>query len=93
MAIEVFRGWNVKRTKVFDGTITYRYEIGYTNVPDTKVILEYTHGKVTPVSVRVHRSVLKDERISKNLMHICKRKVTLPTTCDDEWYELQRGKK
>lgn len=93
MAIEVFRGWNVKRTKVFDGTITYRYEIGYTNVPDTKVILEYTHGKVTPMSVKVHRSVLKDERISKNLTHVCKRKVALPATCDDEWYELQEGRK
>lgn len=93
MAIKVFRGWNVKRTKVFDGTITYRYEIGYTNVPDTKVILEYTHGKETPVSVKVHSSVLKDERISKNLTNICKHKVTLPTTCDGEWYELQEGRK
>lgn len=93
MVIKVFRGWNVKQTRVFEGTITYRYEIGYTNVPDTKVILEYTHGKATPVSVKVHSSVLKDERISKNLMPICKHKVTLPTTCDGEWYELQEGRK
>lgn len=92
MDIEVFRGWNVKRTKVFKGTITYRYEIGYTNVPGTKVILEYTHGKVTPMSVKAHSSVLKDERISRNLTHICKHKVTLPTTCDGEWYELQEGR-
>ena len=89
MTIYVFTGWNVKRTNVFDGTITYRYEIGYTNVPDIKVILEYTHGKAVPVSAKVHRSVFKDERVSNNLTKILKRTVVLPTNCDSEWYELQ----
>lgn len=59
------------------------------NVPDIKVILEYTHGKAVPVSAKVHRSVFKDERISNNLTKILKRKVVLPTNCDSEWYEFQ----
>lgn len=93
MTIYIFSGWRVKRTEVFDKTINYRYEIGYTNTPDTKVILEYTHGKATPMSVKVHHSVLKDERISTELTKVCKRKVSLPTECDTEWYELQRKEK
>ena len=32
--------------------VSYRYEIGYSNRPDTKVILEYTYGRSIPVSVR-----------------------------------------
>nr|DAR75443.1 MAG TPA: hypothetical protein [Caudoviricetes sp.] len=86
----IFRGWNTKRTNVFDGTITYRYTIGYTDNPEPKVILEYTHGQAVPMSAKVHRSVLKDERVSKNLASILKRKVILPIAKDGvEWYELQ----
>lgn len=92
--IFIFRGWNVKRTKVFTDGISYRYEIGYSNRPDTKVILEYTYGRGIPVSVRVHKSVLHDERISKNLEKILNRKVHLPNPIDDQdWYELQNKKK
>lgn len=92
--IFIFRGWNVKRTKVFTDGISYRYEIGYSNRPDTKVILEYTYGRSIPVSVRVHKSVLHDERISKNLEKILNRKVHLPDPIDDQdWYELQSKNK
>ena len=92
--IFIFRGWNVKRTKVFTDGISYRYEIGYSNRPDTKVILEYTYGRSIPVSVRVHKSVLHDERISKNLEKILNRKMYLPDPIDDQdWYELQNKKK
>lgn len=93
MTIYVFTGYNVKRTNVFDGRITYRYKIGYTNVPDVKVILEYTHGKAVPMSARVHHSVFKDKHISKELSNVLKRKVVLPTECDGEWYELQNRRK
>ena len=92
--IFIFRGWNVKRTKVFTDGISYRYEIGYSNQPDTKVILEYTYGRSIPVSVRVHKSVLHDERIAKNLGKILNRKVHLPDPIDDQdWYELQSKNK
>lgn len=91
--IFIFRGWNVKRTKVFTDGISYRYEIGYSNRPDTKVILEYTYGRSIPVSVRVHKSVLHDERIPKNLEKILNRKAHLPDPINDQdWYELQSKK-
>ena len=68
--IFIFRGWNVKRTKVFTDGISY--------------------GRSIPVSVRVHKSVLHDERIAKNLEKILNRKVHLPDPIDDQdWYELQ----
>jgi hypothetical protein len=46
------------------------------------------------VSVRVHKSVLHDERIAKNLTSILKRNVHLPDPIDDQdWYELQNKNK